>query len=207
MGIIAKNYTVEELKALGIEAKPDYIRGGFRVSSFSKDYTVEELEALGFEVEGDPKEVPLFDPEEYQNPRLKTGVHTMSIFEKDHTIEEQRRLGVNVYRDGDPEEYQEAREEMGEDFIEMEKIDDYIEPDYYHNGTDGADTIEMIYRTFPFEHFRGFMKGNVIKYVTRYDRKNGPEDLKKAHTYLDRLRDYEERHAAAKRLDEQGGEL
>ena len=133
---------------------------------FTKNYTVEELKALGIEVEGDPKEIPLFNPEEYQ----------------------------------------EAREEMGEDFIEMEKIDDYIEPDYYHNGTDGADTIEMIYRTFPFEHFRGFMKGNVIKYVTRYDRKNGPEDLKKAHTYLDRLRDYEERHAAAKRLDEQAAE-
>ena len=135
---------------------------------FAKNYTVEELVALGIKVDGDPKEIPLFNPEEYQ----------------------------------------EAREEMGEDFIEMEKIDDYIEPDYYHNGTDGADTIEMIYRTFPFEHFRGFMKGNVIKYVTRYDRKNGPEDLKKAHTYLDRLRDYEERHAAAKRLDERlGGEL
>ena len=135
---------------------------------FAKNYTVEELVALGIEVEGDPKEIPLFNPEEYQ----------------------------------------EAREEMGEDFIEMEKIDEYIEPDYYHNGTDGADTIEMIYRTFPFEHFRGFMKGNVIKYVTRYDRKNGPEDLKKAHTYLDRLRDYEERHAAAKRLDERlKGEL
>lgn len=135
---------------------------------FAKNYTVEELKALGIKVDGDPKEIPLFNPEEYQ----------------------------------------EAREEMGEDFIEMEKIDEYIEPDYYHNGTDGADTIEMIYRTFPFEHFRGFMKGNVIKYVTRYDRKNGPEDLKKAHTYLDRLRDYEERHAAAKRLDERlKGEL
>lgn len=164
MGIIAKNYTVEELEALGIEVERDYRRGGFRVSAFSKNYTVEELKALGLEVEGDPKEIPLFNPEEYQ----------------------------------------EAREEMGEDFIEMEKIDEYIEPDYYHNGTDGADTIEMIYRTFPFEHFRGFMKGNVIKYVTRYDRKNGPEDLKKAHTYLDRLRDYEERHGFAQRLDEEG---
>ena len=84
----------------------------------------------------------------------------------------------------------------------MEKIDEYIEPDYYHNGTDGVDTIEMLYRTIPFEQFRGFMKGNVIKYVTRYDRKNGPEDLIKAHTYLDRLRDYEDQHLAAKRLDQ-----
>lgn len=166
MGSFAENCTVEELKALGIEAKPDYIRGGFIVSAFSKNYTVEELEALGFEVEGDPKEIPLFDPEEYQ----------------------------------------EAREEMGKDFIEMERIDDYIEPDYYHNGTDGTDLIEMMYRTVPFEQFRGFMKGNIMRYVTRYDRKNGPEDLTKAHTFLDRLRDYEERHGFAKRLDEQSSE-
>ena len=170
MGIFSKNYTVEELKALGIEIEPDYRRGVYKVSAFEKNNVknaLEDLKKMGFDVESEPNEVPLFNPEEYQ----------------------------------------EAREEMGEDFIEMEKIDDYIEPDYYHNGTDGADTIEMIYRTFPFEHFRGFMKGNVIKYVTRYDRKNGPEDLKKAHTYLDRLRDYEDRHAAAKRLDEREGEL
>lgn len=137
---------------------------------------------------------------------FELGGHTMGVFAKNYTVEELNAMGINVIK-GIREEYQEAREEMGEDFIEMEKIDEYIEPDYYHNGTDGADTIEMIYRTFPFEHFRGFMKGNVIKYVTRYDRKNGPEDLKKAHTYLDRLRDYEERHAAAKLLDEQGAEL
>lgn len=140
----------------------------------------------------------------------------MGVFSKNYTVEELKALGIEVDENSienyysreiplfNPEEYQEAREEMGEDFIEMEKIDEYIEPDYYHNGTDGADVIEMIYRTFPFEHFRGFMKGNIIKYVTRYERKNGPEDLVKAHTYLDRLRDYEERHAAAKRLDEQG---
>ena len=174
---------------------------------FAKNYTVEELKELGIEVEGNPKEVPLFDPEEYQEARLEKGVHTTSIFEKDHTIEEQRRLGVDVYEDRDPGELKEARLEMGEDFIEMEKIDDYIEPDYYRNTDgDGADTIEMLYRTIPFEQFRGFMKGNIIKYVTRYDRKNGPEDLIKAYTYLDRLRDYEDQQASAKRMHEQSSE-
>lgn len=33
----------------------------------------------------------------------------------------------------------------------------------------------------------GFAEGNVIKYVCRYDAKNGLEDLRKARTYLDRL--------------------
>lgn len=33
----------------------------------------------------------------------------------------------------------------------------------------------------------GFAVGNVIKYVCRYDAKNGLEDLRKARSYLDRL--------------------
>lgn len=33
----------------------------------------------------------------------------------------------------------------------------------------------------------GFLAGNVIKYVTRFDKKNGVEDLKKARHYLDKL--------------------
>jgi hypothetical protein len=33
----------------------------------------------------------------------------------------------------------------------------------------------------------GFEAGNVIKYVTRYDAKNGLEDLQKARRYLDFL--------------------
>ena len=37
------------------------------------------------------------------------------------------------------------------------------------------------------DEFRGFAKGNVIKYVWRYEDKNGLEDLKKARWYLDLL--------------------
>ena len=33
----------------------------------------------------------------------------------------------------------------------------------------------------------GFLEGNVIKYTTRYKKKNGLEDLLKARYYLDRL--------------------
>lgn len=33
----------------------------------------------------------------------------------------------------------------------------------------------------------GFLAGNVVKYVSRFDKKNGVEDLKKARHYLDKL--------------------
>jgi len=37
------------------------------------------------------------------------------------------------------------------------------------------------------EQFKGFLRGNVIKYVARYDDKGGKTDLQKAKHYLDKL--------------------
>ena len=37
------------------------------------------------------------------------------------------------------------------------------------------------------EAFKGFLKGNCIKYIYRYENKNGAEDLRKAEWYLLRL--------------------
>ena len=37
------------------------------------------------------------------------------------------------------------------------------------------------------DEFRGFLRGNIFKYMWRYKDKNGIEDLRKANWYLDRL--------------------
>lgn len=37
------------------------------------------------------------------------------------------------------------------------------------------------------EQFRGFLRGNAIKYLARYNHKGGVEDLRKARHYLDKL--------------------
>lgn len=37
----------------------------------------------------------------------------------------------------------------------------------------------------------GFLKGNLYKYIYRYQRKNGKEDLEKAQFYLEELKNYE----------------
>ena len=37
------------------------------------------------------------------------------------------------------------------------------------------------------EAFKGYIWGNVIKYMARWEDKGGVEDLKKAHHYLDKL--------------------
>lgn len=58
-------------------------------------------------------------------------------------------------------------------------------PKHYTHG--GIETIDYLKAKMTQEQFRGFLIGNVLKYVSRYPHKNGVEDLKKAEWYLNRL--------------------
>lgn len=58
-------------------------------------------------------------------------------------------------------------------------------PDHYHKN--GIDVIGFAEMQLPVDQLIGFHRINVLKYVTRYDRKNGVEDLNKAKFYLDKL--------------------
>ena len=60
---------------------------------------------------------------------------------------------------------------------------DATNPSYYGFGDESV--IECI--DYISSHGFDFLEGNIIKYVTRYEEKNGVEDLKKASWYLDRL--------------------
>ena len=60
-----------------------------------------------------------------------------------------------------------------------------INPAHYQKG--GVECIEAIEASMSKEAFKGFLKGNCIKYIYRYENKNGAEDLKKAEWYLLRL--------------------
>ena len=53
-----------------------------------------------------------------------------------------------------------------------------------HYKTTNVETIDNIYNILGEEAFYGFTIGNVIKYVSRYNTKNGVEDLEKARWYL-----------------------
>ena len=44
-----------------------------------------------------------------------------------------------------------------------------------------------------------FLEGNIVKYVSRYKRKDGVNDLKKARVYLDRLIERETEEAQRER--------
>jgi CRISPR/Cas system-associated protein Cas5 (RAMP superfamily) len=61
---------------------------------------------------------------------------------------------------------------------------DKINPTHYKGTIECIDAIES---TMTKEAYRGYLKGNVLKYVWRYEKKNGVEDLEKAQWYLKRL--------------------
>ena len=68
------------------------------------------------------------------------------------------------------------------------KVNDPLTPAHYPDSRHG-DIIHVC-----FENDLGFCEGNVIKYVTRWKKKGGVEDLLKAKVYLNRLI----RHAQSK---------
>ncbi|KRM73023.1 hypothetical protein FC34_GL000744 [Lacticaseibacillus brantae DSM 23927] len=53
------------------------------------------------------------------------------------------------------------------------------------------ETIDVIKASMQGDEFRGFLKGNIFKYISRYRKKNGVEDLHKAQWYVEKLTEYE----------------
>lgn len=66
-------------------------------------------------------------------------------------------------------------------------MSDAINPQHYKQGS--IECIEAMEQIFTPEEFRGYLKGNVFKYLWRERKKKGIEDLRKAKWYLDRLVD------------------
>ena len=56
-----------------------------------------------------------------------------------------------------------------------------------HYNTGNIECIEAIKESMTPEAFKGYLKGNIQKYIWRYEAKKGVEDLKKAQWYLNKL--------------------
>jgi len=64
--------------------------------------------------------------------------------------------------------------------------DNVNNPVHYTSGD--IECIDAIEASMDHKDFCGFLKGNVLKYMWRYEKKNNPiEDLQKARWYLDKL--------------------
>lgn len=86
----------------------------------------------------------------------------------------------------------------GTDFVRIEDVlrdrlvrnaaeDDVVNsPSHYNQG--GIEAIAGIEASMAPEAYAGYLKGNIMKYLWRYEKKAKPvEDLKKAQWYLARL--------------------
>ena len=64
-------------------------------------------------------------------------------------------------------------------------------PSHYTSGS--VECIDAIEASMSSDEFRGYLKGSVLKYIWRYDKKGAPEkDLAKAAFFLDKLRKHVE---------------
>ena len=69
----------------------------------------------------------------------------------------------------------------------LKSVEDPVEqPDHYNKGA--IEAIEAIKASMPEHEFKGYLKGNALKYLWRYDYKGKPvEDLRKCRWYIERL--------------------
>tara|TARA_X000001388_G_C2224131_1_gene120450 strand:- start:558 stop:845 length:288 start_codon:yes stop_codon:yes gene_type:complete len=75
--------------------------------------------------------------------------------------------------------------EKGSSLKENKEKDDMVNhpPHYNQYGIECIDAIKAC----TGKHFDSYLQGNILKYLWRYDYKNGIEDLKKAQWYLSKL--------------------
>lgn len=64
-------------------------------------------------------------------------------------------------------------------------FDNVEKPAHYNQS--GIECIQAIEASMSKDQFCGYLKGNIQKYIWRYEYKNKIEDLKKAQWYLNKL--------------------
>lgn len=70
-------------------------------------------------------------------------------------------------------------------YLSGSKKEDMVNHPAHYNKA-GIETIEAI-QAMTGDGFQSYLQGNILKYLWRYQYKNGIEDLKKAQWYLNRL--------------------
>ena len=73
-----------------------------------------------------------------------------------------------------------------ESYIDEVEDDDNVDhPEHYTQGD--VECFDALKSALDESELRGYLKGNILKYVWREQHKNGLEDLKKAAWYLEQL--------------------
>ena len=85
-----------------------------------------------------------------------------------------------------PEEWNRvSKTAVGKLYHPEDKHNPVTQPDHYNKGA--IEAIEAIKASMHPQEYKGYLKGNCLKYLWRYEYKNDVEDLRKARVYLDWL--------------------
>ena len=95
--------------------------------------------------------------------------------------------GCETFRMGDSKFCEECWDNLTETNKSKGEVvqDNVNSPSHYGQGK--IEAIEYISDFLSPEEYKGYLRGNIAKYLHRYPYKSGIEDLKKANWYLDRL--------------------
>ena len=142
------------------------------------DEVLENGEVLRKEVPEEPAPVPEPEPHcPYDDP-VEPAAEPKGMPEKDPGL---AKVVLDTLQ-------QAAAQVDGAAIAETEKAitgDNVNHPAHYTQG--GIECIEAIKASMTAQQFLGYLKGNAMKYLWRYQHKGGAEDLRKARWYLDRL--------------------
>lgn len=70
----------------------------------------------------------------------------------------------------------------------VSKKEDLVNHPSHYLSSNGLETIDVIEETLDDRvRFVGYLWGNIIKYISRWPRKGGVQDLKKAVWYINKL--------------------
>jgi hypothetical protein len=69
------------------------------------------------------------------------------------------------------------------------KLDEVNSPVHYNQGS--VECIDAIQAALSAEEWRGFLKGQILKYTWRERHKGGKNDILKADFYLNKLKEVE----------------
>ena len=65
-----------------------------------------------------------------------------------------------------------------------------IEHPSHYNDKKKMETWDWIAKGMTDEQFKGYLMGNVLKYLHRHEQKDGPADLDKAIEYIKKLKEF-----------------
>ena len=117
------------------------------------------------------------------------GFEVCKVYNYDDECPEEHGNKVGYYVDEYPNDWEEVFEESTPTYTAT-NTKDVVNPQHYKNGE--VECIEAIKSAVVGKDgFSGYLVGNCIKYLFRYESKGGVTDLEKSNWYVNKLIDYE----------------